>query len=52
MKKVFALVLALMLVLGAVAVAEEQLYISVISKGEQHAFWQTESAGWAPPPAH
>ena len=41
MKKLFALVLALMLVLGAVAVAEEPLYISVISKGEQHAFWQT-----------
>lgn len=45
MKKLFALVLALMLVLGAVAVAEESLYISVISKGEQHAFWQTVRTG-------
>ena len=45
MKKLFALVLALMLVLGAVAVAEEPLYISVISKGEQHAFWQTVRTG-------
>ena len=45
MKKVFALVLALMLALGAVAIAEEQLYISVISKGEQHAFWQAVRTG-------
>lgn len=45
MKKLFALVLALILVLGAVAVAEEQLYISVISKGEQHAFWQAVRTG-------
>ena len=45
MKKLFALVLALMLVLGAVAVAEEPLYVSVISKGEQHAFWQTVRTG-------
>ncbi len=45
MKKVFALVLALMLVLGAVAVAEAPMYISVISKGEQHAFWQAVRKG-------
>jgi ribose transport system substrate-binding protein len=45
MKKVFALVLALMLVVGAVAVAEAPMYISVISKGEQHAFWQAVKKG-------
>ena len=45
MKKVFALVLALMLVLGMTAVAEAPMYISVISKGEQHAFWQAVRKG-------
>lgn len=45
MKKILVLVLALMLALSCVAVAEEPLYISVISKGEQHAFWQAVRKG-------
>lgn len=45
MKKILSLVLCLMLVLGCVAMAEEPLYISVISKGEQHAFWQAVRKG-------
>jgi ribose transport system substrate-binding protein len=46
MKRIFALVLAMMLVLCSVAAfAEEPLYISVISKGEQHAFWQAVRKG-------
>ena len=47
MKKILVLVLALVLALGcfAAAVAEEPLYISVISKGEQHAFWQAVRKG-------
>ena len=46
MKKILTLVLALMLVVSCfAAVAEEPLYISVISKGEQHAFWQAVRKG-------
>lgn len=45
MKKVLALVVALALCCCMAAVAEEPLYISVISKGEQHAFWQKVKAG-------
>ena len=46
MKKILALVMALMLVLGCcAALAGEPLYISVISKGEQHAFWQAVRKG-------
>lgn len=47
MKKILVLVLALALTLGcmSIAFAEEPLYISVISKGEQHAFWQAVRKG-------
>ena len=45
MKKIMALGLVLMMVFGAVAIAEEPLYISVVSKGEQHAFWQAVRKG-------
>jgi len=46
MKKILTLVLALLLVVSCfAAVAEEPLYISVISKGEQHAFWQAVRKG-------
>lgn len=46
MKKILTLVLALMLVVSCfAAVAEEPLYISVVSKGEQHAFWQAVRKG-------
>ena len=46
MKKILTLVLALALVMGCfAAVAEGKLYISVISKGEQHAFWQQVRKG-------
>ena len=47
MKKILSLVLALALVLSvmAIAAAEEKPYISVISKGEQHAFWQAVRKG-------
>ena len=45
MKRVLALVLALMLLTCIAAVAEETLYVSVISKGDQHAFWQTAKKG-------
>ena len=44
MKKILVLVLALILALSCCAVAEGQ-YISVISKGEQHAFWQAVRKG-------
>lgn len=46
MKKTLALLLAVLLVLGCgAALAESPLYISVISKGEQHAFWQAVRKG-------
>lgn len=46
MKKILTLALALMMVIGCCsAVAEETFYISVISKGEQHAFWQAVRKG-------
>lgn len=47
MKKRLSLVLALVLVLGcaALAQAEGSMYVSVISKGEQHAFWQAVRKG-------
>lgn len=46
MKKILVLVLALMLALSCfAAMAEEPLYVSVISKGEQHAFWQAVRKG-------
>ncbi|MEF9894414.1 MAG: substrate-binding domain-containing protein [Clostridia bacterium] len=46
MKKVLSLVLALVLVLGVAAAASaDGMYISVISKGEQHAFWQAVRKG-------
>ena len=46
MKKTLALVLSLMLIVGVVgALSEEKPYVSVISKGEQHAFWQAERKG-------
>ncbi len=46
MKKFLSLVLVLLLVLGTTAsFAEEKMLISVISKGEQHAFWQAVRKG-------
>ncbi len=47
MKKLLSIVLALALVLGCctAAFAEVKPYISVISKGEQHAFWQAVRKG-------
>ncbi len=46
MKKILSLVLALALVLSVTAaLATEKPYISVISKGEQHAFWQAVRKG-------
>ena len=46
MKKLLSIVLVLVLSLACVAaLAEEPLYISVISKGEQHAFWQAVKKG-------
>lgn len=46
MKKILALMLSLVLVTGVLAVAgAEGMYISVISKGEQHAFWQAVRKG-------
>lgn len=47
MRKLLSIVLALVLVLGccSVAFAEAKPYISVISKGEQHAFWQAVRKG-------
>lgn len=46
MKKTLALLLSVMLILGiAATVGAEEMYISVISKGEQHAFWQAVRKG-------
>ena len=45
MKKILALVLALALLLCGFAVAESKPYISVISKGFQHQFWQAVYQG-------
>lgn len=46
MKKLLSMALVLMLVLGCAAMAmAEGEYISVISKGEQHAFWQAVRKG-------
>ena len=46
MKKFLSLVLVLALVLSVTAAfAAEKPYISVISKGEQHAFWQAVRKG-------
>ena len=46
MKRLLALVLVLTLALGVTAaLAQEKMYISVISKGEQHAFWQAVRKG-------
>lgn len=46
MKKFLALLLVLALTLSVTTVfAQEKLYISVISKGEQHAFWQAVRKG-------
>ena len=47
MKKVLSLVLAIALLLSVASIvaAEAKPYISVISKGEQHAFWQAVRKG-------
>ena len=47
MKKILSLVLVTVLLLSMVsmAVAQTKPYISVISKGEQHAFWQAVRKG-------
>lgn len=46
MKKTISIVLALLMCLGLVSFAgAEGEYISVISKGEQHAFWQAVRQG-------
>ena len=41
-KKLVVAALTLAMTLGGISAmaADDQLYISVISKGEQHAFWQ------------
>lgn len=46
MKKLIALALAAVMVFTLMAVSlAEEMYISVISKGEQHAFWQAVKKG-------
>jgi len=47
MKKFLSMALVFVLVLGCVAMAaaDDTMYISVISKGEQHQFWQTVRSG-------
>ena len=47
MKKTLAILLAFLMVLAmcAGAIADEKLYIPVVSKGFQHQFWQTVYAG-------
>ncbi len=46
MKKLIALALVAVMVLSLAAVSlAEEMYISVISKGEQHAFWQAVKKG-------
>ncbi len=46
MKKLVSIVLVLLLVaVSLTALADDALYISVISKGEQHAFWQAVRKG-------
>ena len=45
MKKIVAILLAVLMVLARSAVAEERLYIPVMAKGFQHQFWQTVAAG-------
>lgn len=46
MKKLLALILVLAMTLSLTAAfAQEKMYISVISKGEQHAFWQAVRKG-------
>ena len=47
MKKILAILLAVLMVLAMTggAVAEEKMYISVVSKGFQHQFWQAVYQG-------
>ncbi len=45
MKKIVALLLALTLSLSCLSALAEGMYISVISKGEQHAYWQAVRKG-------
>ena len=45
MKKILALVLALMLVLGTTAAFAEGINIEIVSKGFQHSFWQAVKLG-------
>ena len=45
MKKLLSIVLVLVLALACVAASAEGMYVSVISKGEQHAFWQAVKKG-------
>lgn len=46
MKKILALVLSLMLVIGmTAALAEEPLNIEIVSKGFQHSYWQAVRKG-------
>ena len=45
MKKILALVLALMLVLGTTAAFAEGMHIEIVSKGFQHSFWQAVKMG-------
>lgn len=45
MKKLVAIILALVLVAVSMTALADSLYISVISKGEQHAFWQAVKKG-------
>jgi ribose transport system substrate-binding protein len=45
MKKILALVLALMLVLGTTAAFAEGMHIEIVSKGFQHSYWQAVKKG-------
>ena len=45
MKKLLSVVLVLVLALACVAASAEGMYVSVISKGEQHAYWQAVKKG-------
>ena len=47
MKKIVAILLAVLMVLAMSAVAEERLYIPVMAKGFQHQFWQAVAKGSA-----
>lgn len=45
MKKLVSVLLVLVMLLGCTVASAEGMYISVISKGEQHAYWQAVRKG-------